>query len=220
MPGVDQFPGSSSTNGWHLLDPQHNGKFYHPPLPNVGSPVEREGCRPLACSLLCWYQHGNATEYTVLSSVARTTSRVGCGLADVGWALLGPVLQAEGLLDWVTAGGLGSLSPRCVRSEAQWQQVILGTVFLWRIAGTRAKPKHASTLKATARVTSTDVHRAEQVTATAKSTANRAGRDIVLVKETGESAEQQPIDNDHSHHAVCRKGFHRQRTEHSSHRSL
>ena len=81
VPRVDQFPGSSSTNGWHLLDPQHNGKFYHPPLHNVGSPVEREGCRPLACSLLCWYQHGNATEHTILSSAAHTTSGVGCGLA-------------------------------------------------------------------------------------------------------------------------------------------
>lgn len=39
--------------GFVLSDPQSNRKFYHPSLPHFGGPGGREGCTPLARSLLC-----------------------------------------------------------------------------------------------------------------------------------------------------------------------
>ena len=122
-PEAGQFPGSSSTNGWQrfpvLLDPQSNGRFYRSPLPNFGSPGEGESADLCVThSSLCQSAIDTRTPHNTpsLNSVAHSwLNAAQLTLAGICWGLL----EAEGLLGWVTGLRPGSLSSTCVCSGAQ-----------------------------------------------------------------------------------------------------
>ena len=88
------------------------------------------------------------------------------GLADVGWALLGSVLWAEGLPGRGTGLGITAPGVSAPRPGLKGRQVIPHT-------GT--KPNHRY-------VTSTRAHRSEQVTTTAESTVSGVGRDRAFIR--------------------------------------
>lgn len=165
-PEAGPSPGSSSTSGWQrfpvLLGPQSNRRFYRSPLRNCGSPGEGESADlRVTPSSLC--QSAIDTITPSLNSAAHSwLNAAQLTLAGICWGLL----QAEGLLGWVTGLRPGSLSSTCVCSGAQTEGAAAhpGDNLLVGHWGIRAKPKHACALKAVACDTSTNVHWLQQVT--------------------------------------------------------